>query len=439
MSVAQLETEFFPARANLRLLVLLRTSAIIVQVTAVVAAANAFDVPLPLGPMLGAIALLAIANGLTWIRLRQPRAASQAEIFGQILIDAAILAVLPCASSAIDPFSNCYLLLAMFAASALPERHARAPVAVCALCYTAFQLFYVPPLEAATAVRGIDLPVHWAIYMLLAPLIAWIAGRLNQVREEHSRIVQREAEKGARDHHVLGLAALAAGAAHEMNTPLSTMSVVVGDLRRNRTPPADWEKSVDMLWRQIQICRQSLAEMVNTAHAGESGDGRNVSPSRLMREVVDRFRLLRPEAALVLNRPGDDTGATLKADRTLSQALLNLLNNAADASPAPTAIELHALQGDSTFVLRILDRGSGIPSSVRERIGRRRVTTRDNGNGVGLLITHAVIDRFGGAIEILERNGGGTCVQVTLPVFRMNETEGDLDHVGAGTPTAVAR
>jgi len=62
MSVAQLETEFFPARGNLRLLVLLRTFAIIVQVAAVVAAADAFDIPLPLGPMLAAIALLAVAN-----------------------------------------------------------------------------------------------------------------------------------------------------------------------------------------------------------------------------------------------------------------------------------------------------------------------------------------------------------------------------------------
>jgi two-component system sensor histidine kinase RegB len=105
----------------------------------------------------------------------------------------------------------------------------------------------------------------------------------------------------------------------------------------------------------------------------------------------------------------------LRTDHTLSQALLSLLNNAADASPG--SVELRAAQDDLVLVVQILDRGPGIAPQLRERLVRRFVTTKGRGGGVGVFIANGAIERFGGSVRIFDRKNGGTRVRVELPAF----------------------
>jgi two-component system sensor histidine kinase RegB len=105
------------------------------------------------------------------------------------------------------------------------------------------------------------------------------------------------------------------------------------------------------------------------------------------------------------------------ADRTLTQALTNLLHNAADASPHHVAVAA-AVEGD-TLALTVADRGTGLSPKVASVLGRALVTTKEAGNGLGLYLSLGVIERLGGDLTLGPRSGGGTVARVWLPLERL--------------------
>jgi two-component system, sensor histidine kinase RegB len=181
-----------------------------------------------------------------------------------------------------------------------------------------------------------------------------------------------------------------------------------------------------MLWTQVQLCRRSLSAMAGTAGVERLGEVRSVPATELLADVAARLCALRPEVALKLGIHVDHD-LHLRADHTLPQALMNFLNNAADASPG--AVELHAAQdGLNSFklVIEVLDRGPGIAPELREQLGKGPISSKA-GHGAGILIAHAAIERFGGSVAISPRRGGGTCVRIELPGIRLNTEREEAD------------
>ena len=101
-------------------------------------------------------------------------------------------------------------------------------------------------------------------------------------------------------------------------------------------------------------------------------------------------------------------------EATLEQALLSLLNNAADASPADIDILVHWTS--ERLRLEILDRGQGFEAALLQRAGQEFFSTRPEGMGIGLFLAHAAVARHGGSISIEGRTGGGTIARVDLPL-----------------------
>jgi len=147
---------------------------------------------------------------------------------------------------------------------------------------------------------------------------------------------------------------------------------------------------------------------------------------QFLNDALDRFRFLRPGVPLAFSYERLDPEDTIVADKTLVHSVINLINNAADASPQD--VEVLATSEDGNLAIDIRDRGAGIPRQIREQIGRPFYTTKGKGvgkgNGVGLFITNRTIDSFGGEVMMFERAGGGTCVSVTLPLMYRNKTGG---------------
>jgi two-component system sensor histidine kinase RegB len=230
--------------------------------------------------------------------------------------------------------------------------------------------------------------------------------------------VQLAADKNARDGELLRLATFAVGTAHEIGTPLSTMLVVVGDLRRSDTPPPDWKESVELLWRQIQACKRSLSGLAGAADSPGVGRSHDILAGVLVHSLMERIHLLRPEVSVQLRSMRADPDLLVNADLTLTQALLNLIDNAVDVSPHQ--VELRTAQHDAKFVIEILDRGPGISPAVRERLGEAFVTGKEPGQGcgIGVFLARNAIERLGGTVTMLDRADGGTRVQVVLPAFR---------------------
>ena len=98
-----------------------------------------------------------------------------------------------------------------------------------------------------------------------------------------------------------------------------------------------------------------------------------------------------------------------------SQALVNVLNNAADASPSE--VELDASWSADTLKLQISDRGPGLDAEMYNRLGKAPVSTKPEGMGVGLFLAHATINRLGGRLAVRNRRHGGSTFEITLPLL----------------------
>jgi two-component system sensor histidine kinase RegB len=377
-------------------------------------------ISVPLAFLAGAILFLAAAAALTFLRLRRPRPVTEREIFGQLLVDtAALTGVLYFTEGAANPLAGCYALLVLYAASTLGSRRVWAFAGICVACYSAVEFLYVPMLLSRTEALHptLEYLASRTIFVLLVVSVAWFGVRLNDLRRQQQIHLSSDAEKEARERYLLGLATLYARSAHEMSTPLMTMALVLGDLRRSETLPPDWKHSIDLLWGQIRVCKHSLSELALATNVERLGKLHSVSAKRLIHDVGNRFQMLRPTVRFRLRRVRIDDSLMLASDDTLSQALLNFLNKAADASPH--SVELRAGHKNGTLVIHVLDRGPGAAPQLRERTGKGPATTAPagRGNGAGVLIAQAVIERLGGAVQISDRTVGGTRVQIELPTF----------------------
>jgi len=108
---------------------------------------------------------------------------------------------------------------------------------------------------------------------------------------------------------------------------------------------------------------------------------------------------------------------------SLEQALMNLLNNAADVSPDD--VHVHAGTEDDTLVFDICDRGPGFSPEQMRQAGRTAFSGKPGqGMGVGLTLTHATVERLGGTVNLIERDGGGTRVRVRLPLVSGENNNG---------------
>lgn len=395
----------------------------IVAIAAVYLCFDCFlDLHVPLaavGPILG---FYAVVNVGTLLRLRNPASIGEREMLALLLIDVGVLsALLYLTGGARNPIALYYLLLVLYSSTALPPRLAWPLAGTSVVCYVALYFFHValPLPEAEDIDERLDSFTRILMYAFIAVLIAWFGIKLSalqQLQREHRRA---DAEKNARERYLVGLAALSAGAAHEISTPLSTISVLVADLRESDSPPSDWKESIDMLWTQVQLCRRSLSELAGAAGVEQLGQLRSVRANELIAQVAARLRSLRPALPLKLGLQLDDDLA-LQSDHTLPQALMNFLNNAADASPS--SVELRAAQDALNrlkLVIEVLDRGPGIAPELRQKLGKGFVTTKAAGHGAGILIAQAAIERLGGSVAISGRRSGGTCVRIELPGFRL--------------------
>jgi two-component system sensor histidine kinase RegB len=383
-----------------------------------------------LGALTGAILVLALADALTFVRLGRSRTVAEWELSAQVLVDFAVLTwILYFTGGAASPLAGCYALLVLYASSILKARLVWTLAGMCAVSYFVLECFYAPiPLSYSAALDPtLESLASRMMLLLVLVLAATFGARLRELQRQQQSHVSSHAEKEAGERYLLGLATLCAGTAHEMSTPLTTVGMVLGDLRRSPTPPSDWKQSIDLLWQQIQICKRSLAELALAANIERLGKLQRVSAKELVYTVGERFQQMRPTVKLTVRRIRIDDSLAVESDDTLSQALLNVLNNAADASPdsVEPAPRTRAAPCDPGSVLRPRSRHRSARCRERARQGPDHAPGPGRGSGAGLLIARAVIGRFKGTVKMLDRKGGGTCVQIELPLFRLSKEKDD--------------
>ena len=396
---------------------ILRSIAVSGQIAAI-ATSLLLGVALPLTSMAFIVALLILLNALTWWRLRLPREASYAEIVAYVGFDLTSFTLLLYFSGGADnPFALIYVLHAVLMALLLPPRWAIVGTLTVLACFVIVARIHFPlALETGDPVPADLLAFgHWLSFTLTAGVTAWFVARIVAMLREHDRMLSETGQRASRDEVILRIGALAAGAAHQLTTPLTTMAVIAAEMMRNAESPAI-KKDAGILVSQIRSCRETITELLTAGGHVQATSGGSERLDHFLEAVAARCRAMHPEARITYSSDLGSPSPQIFADEALRQALLALLDNAVDASPDD--VEFRAQGNAMVARLTIADRGTGLPAADVDKLGRSFFTTKPpgRGTGVGLVLALRAIELIGGTLGWEKREGGGTLVKVELPL-----------------------
>ncbi|BCT66449.1 ATP-binding protein [Nitrosospira sp. NRS527] len=412
-----------PLSKNLQRLFLLRNIVIAAQCTTFALAYWVLNMQLPWAEMVAVTVMLAVLNLATWIRLRRKWPVSSIEFFAQLLVDVfALSALLYFSGGSTNPFISLYLLPLTIAAAALPWAYTWVMAAVTISCYT-LMLFYYLPLPHDHEEHNSEFNLHvsgmWLAFVLSTMLIAWFVVKMGISIRERDKDLALAREQALRNEQIIALGTLAAGAAHELGTPLATMAVVTGELQDEYKENREFQDNIRILRDQITQCKHTLTQLLADAGQARAEEGSGQAVDSFLRQVLDKWQLMRPSVQFTYHDSGVQPAPQILNTQLLSQSILNLLNNAADASLKH--IEIEVSWNYQELHLQILDYGDGLTGEAVQRAGQPFFTSKASGQGfgIGLFLANANIERFGGRVRLTNRVGGA-CTQVTLPLIRQS-------------------
>lgn len=423
-------------RAHLRWLYLLRNLMIGGVVLLLMISVYGLDIPIHPPPLLGTVCVFGASNWLTRLRLHSDFPVTEFELLLQLAWDILIISVLLYfTGGATNPIAWFFLLPLIIAATVLPQSFTWYLVVFASACYTVLIGHHEPlpaiqpaigpemmPSKVQAIMEHNHLELHtfgmWFGFVFSAGLVAYFVVEMANTLRERDRKLALAREHALRNEQLISLGTLAAGAAHEMGTPLGTMAILLKEMEHEQggSGNPDLRDKLKILRDQVDRCKRALSVMSASAGQARAESGRKMKIDGYLDEVLTQWRNQRPETTLEFDVKGVEPPPCIIAERTLTHALINILNNAAEVSPK--YVGFRARWSANRLTLDISDHGPGIREDLFTVLGKRPVTTKKQGLGVGLFLAHATIERMDGQIEILSRRPDtGACIRIQLPLM----------------------
>ena len=277
--------------------------------------------------------------------------------------------------------------------------------------------------ESAAHHRINDFPTHlftmWFAAAMTGELVTHYVARASEALRARQREVEEARARAARSEHFSSLMTLAAGAAHELSTPLATIAVASRELERTalRLPDAH---NMDGIRDDARLIRTEVdrCHVILDRMSGRAGDGTpgateplsvrsivDLAKSRLTDEQAPRLSVDVPPGVPAPGAPGAE----------ITQVLSSLLKNAFEASEPLAIVTVRALQRDGMVRIEVHDSGAGMSPDTMRRAGEPFYTTKEPGRGLGLglFLARTFAERAGGSLSIETR--AGTTVIMELP------------------------
>lgn len=408
-----------PARIVLSWLIRLRWFAVVGQIVAIIFARAVLDLHYPAAPLAGVLATTLLTNVFLLLLLGRGFAPPAWVTPSVLVLDVALLtAILYFTGGPENPFAVLYTVHVAMATVVLGPGLAWAVVLVAGGCYGLLFLDHYPiapgpgGLPAWASALG-----QWASLLLVAGLLAYFIGRVAgslQRREQELSLVR---EQAALSERLASLTTLAAGAAHELGTPLGTIAVVAKELELSAHRFADESVAEDarLIRQQVERCRNILEHM-----RGDIAGSTTAGPGSCeVEDVIDGVRsTLRPDRQGRLTVE-IEPGLPLLAVpcRAAQQAVQFLVNNAFDASSPDQPVELGISRNGPGVRFRVADQGTGMDAETLRRASEPFFTTKDPGNGMGLglFLVRLVAERHGGQFDLQSTPGRGSVATLVFP------------------------
>lgn len=396
--------------------------------SAVLSAPTFLGIALPWPLLLGVLALLAGFNLIARRRVADA-AFGSAELTGQLTVDLVGMGVLLYLSGgATNPFVSLMLLPVAVASLSLPARSAAGIAALAIGLYSLLMLYSLPlPIANVERATRLHLGGMWLTFVVSAALIAWFVTRMTASIRLRDRQLAVAREQALRDAQVVALGQLAAGAAHELGTPLATIKVLAGELARDGRLPADAREDIGLLQQQVDVCKDIVSGMVQRAGIDRAGNMNALPLPVWLEGLLARWRTLWPQVTCNLDVRQPEGGLQVAEAAVIEQAIFNLLNNAAKISPH--GIRLSADRVGDRLCIAVRDNGPGFAPEILRRCGAEPLPAHASGTGIGLWLTRAAVERFGGRMR-LENSDAGAVATIELPLSSVNV---GTDSKGKGT------
>ncbi|MCQ4270728.1 ATP-binding protein [Pseudomonas kuykendallii] len=404
------------SRQNLWRLILIRVLVLAAQAGSVGFAYATDILPLPWVELSITLMISAAFCVLAALRLRAPWPVTELEYAVQLACDMIIHSLLLFYSGgSTNPFVSYYLVPLTIAAAILPWAYSMVLSGLALSCYTVLLIWYEPlhlNVEHEAMIISLHLFGMWMNFALSAAFITFFVVKMAGALRRQDQLQAERREEGMRDEQLLAVATQAAGAAHELGTPLATMSVLIKELRIEHKNPL-LQEDLAVLQEQVQLCKDTLQQLVRAAEADRRQAVQEQTALEWLEAVLRRWHLMRPEASYRFQCIGQGAAPRVLPPPDLTQALLNLLNNAADACPDDLDIQLG---WDIQWIeLSIRDHGAGVPLAIAEQLGKPFFTTKGRGFGLGLFLSQASVTRAGGTVKLYNHEDGGTLTELRLP------------------------
>lgn len=406
-------------RKNMILLIQLRWIAVAGQVATIAAVQLGLGIALPLGPMAvvaGALVLLNLAS-LVWLR-RGAEVSNRALLIALMLDVVALTAQLYLSGGITNPFTSLYLLQLTLGAVLLETWSTWAVVITAWAGLLGLTAHYRP---LALPEHGPGLFTLYGLGMLIgfalnAVLVVVFMTRINRnLRERDARLAALK-QHAAEEDHIVRMGLLASGAAHELGTPLASVSVILNDWRRMPALSGNPElaQEIQEMQAAVQRCKEILTGILISA--GEArGDAPTVTTvNAFLDGLVAQWRAARSAGTLHYAN-GVDEDLAIVSDTALKQVVFNVLDNAYEVSPG--WIHLAAAREGDRLTIRVSDAGPGFTSEMLANFGKPYHSTKGRrGGGLGLFLVVNVVRKLGGAATVSNRPEGGAAVELVLPL-----------------------
>lgn len=418
-----LEPAFQPAdagRRNMLLLTQLRWLAVGGQLVTVAVVQLILGIDLPLTQLLMSTATLAALNIASHVLIASGARFTDGALAAALLFDVGALTVQLSLSGGItNPFAALFLLHIVLGAVLLRPHY---PWTIVAATLIALGILSLDPTPL---VLPADLPLDpvnlylfggFVCFVLIAVLLVIFIGQISRNLRTHDAALAAVRQRAAEEDHIVRMGLLASGAAHELGTPLSLLSVAIGDWRAMPRLKDDGELQQELAEMDgaVRRCKAIVSGILMSA-----GEARGVAPEvtsvrHFLTDIVADYRAsLLPGTLDFDDRFGADV--TIVSDPALRQVIGNVIDNAIEVSPG--TVTLTALREQDALVIEIADRGTGFAPEILATFGQPYRSTKGKpGGGLGLFLLVNVLRKLGGEASAENRLDGGARVRIVLPL-----------------------
>lgn len=408
---------------NMLHLIHLRWLAVGGQIATILVATWGFGIQLPMFNMLAVMVCLIAFNIGSHLRWHEERVVSNRELFLAMLVDiASLTAQLYFTGGINNPFVFLFLLQVILSAVLLRAESTWLVVAITTLCLAFLSIFNKPlvwPLNSPYKLADLYATGLVICFVLNAALLVIFITRIGRNLRAGDAALASLRQRAAEEDHIVRMGLLASGAAHELGTPLATMSVVLGDWKRMpqfSNDPAMLEE-IEEIEGQLLRCKSIVSGILLSAGETRGESSSKTSLNEFFESLVEEWESSRPAQHFEYNNTIEEE-FTVAFDSTVKQMLFNVLDNALEVSPNWLRFEVSKVR-DQLF-LTVTDQGPGFRADILEQVGTPYNSSKGRpGGGLGLFLVMNVARTLGGTLTVNNLKEGGAEVVIGLPLNAM--------------------